>query len=349
MLPLISIIVPVYKTKSDYLSFCIESCLNQTYHNIEIILVDDGTPDDGGVICDEYSKIDSRIVVIHKQNQGVSSARNAGISVARGDYVTFVDSDDWIEKTLCENIAAIIQKHSDVDIVIFSLVKNYENITLDNVSLFNGDSEINTSDDIRSLKLSVLEASLDKNVLRMTFCKAVKKSIITENSIRYDESLPLCEDVVFWFEIFQHINSAFYIDKEFYHYRQVIDSATDRYRRNADVEHQMMLSRLEQLINNSDTPQDYQFGYYLEVFYSIQRCITQLYFHRDNKDSYFKKVKASHREFAKKPYCDMHKYVKFSRLTTNHKIKYFFIRIHMYGTVEIIRNAYRKITKRKLT
>ena len=97
----ISIIVPVYKVEA-YLSECIESIINQTYRNLEIILVDDGSPDKCGEICDEYAKKDERIHVIHKKNEGVARARNDGIEYAGGDYISFIDSDDWIAENAYE-------------------------------------------------------------------------------------------------------------------------------------------------------------------------------------------------------------------------------------------------------
>ena len=93
---LISVIVPIYNVEK-YIKKCIDSIINQTYKNLEIILVNDGSPDECGKICDEYERIDSRIVVIHKENGGLSDARNAGLKVMHGKYVAFVDSDDWIE------------------------------------------------------------------------------------------------------------------------------------------------------------------------------------------------------------------------------------------------------------
>ena len=97
--PKVSIIVPVYKVEK-YLRKCIDSIINQTLKDIEIILVDDGSPDNCGKICDEYAAKDTRIKVIHKENGGLSSARNAGMEVAEGEYIGFVDSDDWIESDL---------------------------------------------------------------------------------------------------------------------------------------------------------------------------------------------------------------------------------------------------------
>lgn len=109
--PLISVIVPIYKVEK-YLSRCVDSILNQTYRNIEIILVDDGSPDRCGMICDEYQKKDRRIKVIHKKNGGLSDARNVGIKTARGEYITCIDSDDFISQFFLENLWIAIEKSS---------------------------------------------------------------------------------------------------------------------------------------------------------------------------------------------------------------------------------------------
>ena len=105
--PLISVIVPVYKVEK-YLRKCVDSIRNQTYENLEIILVDDGSPDSCGSLCEEFAREDERILVIHKENGGLSSARNAGIDGAKGDYLGFVDSDDWIEPDAYEKMMAMV-------------------------------------------------------------------------------------------------------------------------------------------------------------------------------------------------------------------------------------------------
>lgn len=101
--PLVSVIVPVYNTEK-YLRKCVDSIIGQTYKNLEIILVDDGSPDSSGHICDEYAQRDERVQVIHKENGGLSDARNTGIKVARGEYLGFVDSDDWIEPQMYQKL-----------------------------------------------------------------------------------------------------------------------------------------------------------------------------------------------------------------------------------------------------
>ena len=116
MNPLLSVITPVYNV-SLYLERCVESILNQSYHNIELILIDDGSTDRSSELCDEWARKDNRIVVIHKDNGGVSSARNAGLEQARGEYITFVDSDDFIAPDTYESNMNFLLNHQDVDIL----------------------------------------------------------------------------------------------------------------------------------------------------------------------------------------------------------------------------------------
>lgn len=122
--PLISVIVPVYKVE-EYLAACVDSILAQTYENLEIILVDDGSPDNCGKICDSYAKKDSRIKVIHKENGGVSSARNAALDVINGEYVGFVDSDDTVRPEMFETLyKKIVENSADVAICKFDYCQN---------------------------------------------------------------------------------------------------------------------------------------------------------------------------------------------------------------------------------
>lgn len=113
MKPKFSIIVPIYKVE-QYLEKCVYSILNQTYKNIEVILVDDGSPDNCPKMCDEFGKLDSRVVVIHKPNGGLSDARNKGLELAHGEYVIFVDSDDYIETNTCEQFSKFTEQGCDI-------------------------------------------------------------------------------------------------------------------------------------------------------------------------------------------------------------------------------------------
>ena len=119
--PLLSVIIPVYKVEK-YLQRCLDSIINQTYKNLEIILVDDGSPDNSGKICDEYAKKDKRIKVIHQKNKGQGAARNTGIIVSKGELITFVDSDDWIECNMYEIMISKLLQY-DLDIIKCAIVE----------------------------------------------------------------------------------------------------------------------------------------------------------------------------------------------------------------------------------
>lgn len=120
--PLISIIVPIYKVE-PYLKRCLDSIVNQTYTNLEIILVDDGSPDNCPAICDEYAAKDKRIVVIHKENGGLSDARNAGLDICKGEYISFVDSDDWVDLSYIEVLISLQKKYTaDITIAEHDLI-----------------------------------------------------------------------------------------------------------------------------------------------------------------------------------------------------------------------------------
>lgn len=123
--PLISVIVPVYKVE-EYLDRCVDSIINQTYKNLEILLVDDGSPDNCPKMCDDYAKKDKRIKVIHKKNGGLSDARNVGIDNSKGDYLTFIDSDDYVELNYVEFLYNLIVKY-DADISMGKQYVRYSN------------------------------------------------------------------------------------------------------------------------------------------------------------------------------------------------------------------------------
>jgi len=145
--PLISIIVPIYNVE-QYLENCIKSILNQTYKNIEAILVDDGSPDGSGAICDKYAALDPRIKVIHKKNGGVSSARNAGLKAACGEYIGWVDPDDWIELDMFEYLFSNLKSY-DADVAVCSRRICYPSRTEDCV--WKNTLVLNTEEALRQL------------------------------------------------------------------------------------------------------------------------------------------------------------------------------------------------------
>lgn len=207
MNPKISIIVPVYKVE-QYLPKCIDSILAQTYHNWELLLVDDGSPDNSGHICDEYAQKDERIRVFHKENGGVSSARNLGLDNAEGDYVMFVDSDDWISN---ECLCKTVNRLNSADVLQFGFTRCEQEINKPN-----GNNEVTLSvDDFLSTR--VINVCVGGNL--------IKNTIIQIYNIRFDEILKLGEDQLFIFQCIACSKLISRISLQLYYYRDNPESA----------------------------------------------------------------------------------------------------------------------------
>lgn len=162
--PLISVIVPVYKVEK-YLSDCMESLLKQTYKNLEILLVDDGSPDNCPTLCDEYAKQDNRVVVIHKPNGGLASARNAGLDAATGDYIAFLDSDDWIEPQTYDEMISFALR-SDLDIVCCEISRVQCGKEIERYRFYETGTELSGKEVTRKILLDNIGSQVVKGLYR---------------------------------------------------------------------------------------------------------------------------------------------------------------------------------------
>lgn len=203
---LISVVIPAYNVEK-YLPKCIESIINQSYKNLEIILVDDGSTDCSGKICDEYAKKDSRIVVIHRKNGGLSQARNDGISIAKGDFLTFVDSDDYVHQEYCEKL-------------LNAMIKNSAEISA--CSIY----EFEENDDVVDKKEEYEETLLDRNqaienLLKIgglydpAWGKLYAKKLFTD--IRFPVG-KVYEDSATLYKLYDQINTMVVLNQKYYYY-----------------------------------------------------------------------------------------------------------------------------------
>lgn len=203
----ISVIVPVYNMEK-YLSKCIDSIINQTFSNLEIILVNDGSEDSSGEICEEYKIIDKRIIVIHKENGGLSSARNAGIEIASGELISFIDSDDWIESDFYKVLYdGIILNNADISVVHFIRIKDYEKIEF---------STSTQTDWISFNKIKAMETLLTNNLIgHSAVNKLYKKDLF--DGIKYPEGM-LMEDKGTTYKLIHKSDKVAVNLSEKYHY-----------------------------------------------------------------------------------------------------------------------------------
>ncbi|ALB44256.1 MULTISPECIES: glycosyltransferase family 2 protein [Clostridium] len=212
---LISVIVPVYNVEK-YLPQCIDSILNQTEKNLEIILVDDGSLDNSGKICDEFSKKDDRIIVIHKKNNGLSSARNAGLEIARGNYIGFVDSDDWLDKTMYEVLLKLLKENnSDISCCDFFKTAN------SNDSIPHIDNEIiNSYNNIESLN-NFYNGLYTQTVVAWN--KLYKRELFKDISYPVGK---IHEDEGTTYKLYYKANKITYTNRPLYYYRITPNSIT---------------------------------------------------------------------------------------------------------------------------
>lgn len=214
-MPELSIIVPVYKVE-PYLRRCLDSILAQTFRDFELILIDDGSPDNCGAICDEYAAKDSRIIVIHQKNQGVSAARNAGLDIARGTYLGFVDSDDWIEPEMYETMLATARE-KNVDVVVCGI----RHCDTDGKTVF---EELLTEEYFAAADLRNTIYDMPNRLGGCIWNKVYNRDKIKK--VRYRNAVGMAEDRLYLFDVFKCCTSAYKVKNCLYVVTERDDSAT---------------------------------------------------------------------------------------------------------------------------
>lgn len=220
---LVSIIVPVYNVEK-YLERCVNSILTQSYSNIQIILVDDGSPDHCPEMCDEFVNLDKRVQVIHKSNGGLASARNAGLDVATGDYVCFIDSDDWVENNYVAEMLTG-EKQLSKDVVVCSFYIDYINDKIC-VPLKFEENKVYDFINIRDGIIALEKADMFNSVWN----KLYRRSILETENLRFFINSEPAEDLLFNVNYFKFIENMELISTPLYHYvRQDETSMTNKY------------------------------------------------------------------------------------------------------------------------
>lgn len=212
--PLISIIVPVYNMEA-YLGPCVDSLLSQTFRDFELLLVDDGSSDGSYALCKTYAGQDSRVLVVRQSNGGVSQARNAGLALARGTFVCFVDADDWVEKDWLEQL---MSRMEDLDILFFGFSWDYSDGSSRSVSV--GDCRVADREGVERCMLRLRVNEAHENLFGFTFNKLFKTSLIRRHQLQFLPDVQLGEDEIFTLQYCMHAGSLGVVSLPLYHYRQ---------------------------------------------------------------------------------------------------------------------------------
>jgi glycosyltransferase involved in cell wall biosynthesis len=220
---LVSIIVPIYNSEA-FLDKCIQSIINQSYKNIEIILVNDGSIDSSGEICDTYSSIDSRVKTIHKNNGGLVSSRKTGLKASTGEYILYIDGDDWIELTLIENYVNQVLKFK-ADVVISSHIVNLEG--REDILMNSIPPGVYDKDKLKSTvypKMLYTGKFSQFGIFSYSWGKLYRKELLLENQLRVDESITIGEDALCLYPTLLDADKLVILEQPGYHYRQRADS-----------------------------------------------------------------------------------------------------------------------------
>lgn len=245
---MISIIVPIYNNEK-YLPKCIESIQNQIFQDWELLLVDDGSSDSSGVICDSFAKENHRIKVIHKENGGVSSARNCGLDHASGDYIMFVDSDDWIEPDLCQKLLDGIQE-ADLAIGGYTVISNAGKVRYG----VHENKKVEISSELRR----VFNPLCEQNLFNTPWSKLYCRTIIAEQ--RFDEKIRLGEDLLFNLNYLDKCKNIFVVSTMGYMYNLLNENSATKKLRDDDFSQIVYLYRKERCFEEKNHCRKYSHG-----------------------------------------------------------------------------------------
>lgn len=346
---LISFIVPVYNAEK-YLKPCVDSLLEQTYSQLEIILVDDGSTDHSGKICDEYAEKDPRVRVFHQENGGVHTARNLGICEAKGDYILFVDADDWIDSNTVQTVYGIIHEHYP-DVVRFTYIRELDNRSVKKTNTFvtEGLSTGIACKKVFRQTMGLVEQEWTKpenfNFLATTCTSAYKRSLLITHNIRFEPREPIgsFEDGLFNLQFMQIAESFYYMDEGFYHYRKTnAESCTANYRTDYLQKQTKLFERLYEMASGEQELQLKNAFYNRVIFSNLELCLNAV------KSSYSIAMQCKEiREILNSEFhCKAAEYIEFRWFSLKWKVYFFFIKHQMTVMVYLMTRVIRYIQKR---
>lgn len=283
----VSIIVPVYNVPEKALRDCLESTINQTMEDIEVIVVDDGSTDLSRKICDEYAEKDRRLRVIHKKNGGLSAARNSGYEAAQGEWITFLDGDDWIEPKTCEETYRLASD-KNVDIVLFGTVQEFEHYQ----RFFNyhyEDGTIFVGDECKKLQCEILDFNGN---IATAWAKLIRKKLLDKYHIEHRSDLRQgSEGIEYNIRLFENVKSVVFSSKVYYHYIYNPNSISARH----DEKNHYYVIRCFEAIKDDiaqSKNKDLETMFYTRFVYVVIATAITGYFSPRNKQSYIERKKS---------------------------------------------------------
>lgn len=300
----VSFIIPVYNVE-NLLKQCIDSIVKQTVPSWEIILVDNGSTDSSGRICDDYAKCDARITVFHQENKGPASARNIGLNKATGEWIAFIDSDDWIETDYIEKLSPYMKGERDIIFFAYDIVTEHgKKVVLDkNVKVT----------EISEIEMKILEKqSIDTGAGNehtivgkyrgQVWSKLYRKQFLLDNNLYARENLMRSQDVMFNLEVYGKAKKGIFVPEVLYHYRKLHNSLCHSFNERQTEFLTAFIEEMGKYLSETGKMEEYSQEYQLRVLIAMANCCFLNYCHPDNKKSYSVR-KREYMEFCKRGIC----------------------------------------------
>lgn len=344
-MPKISVISAVY-CMERYLNQFLESIKQQTFQDYEVILVDDGSHDNSPAILDQYAQSEPRAIVIHKNNGGVSSARNAALDRAIGEYVYIVDSDDWLEPTALETLWSETER-TGADVVFGAYITESDSSS----TIRKPFSHAFTTTDKEVI--NEIQTAANYTIYIRTDCQLLKpkirhggapwrgmfrRSVAEEHGVRYNEKLrTLGEDVLFWQELLEYVHVVSYTDSVIYHYRLSNSSLSNGYKPDIISVFRKAFEAEEEFLRKNHKGKEHWEAYYIRVIQYINRALASYYQNKENKKSESIRLKEFKQLLQSEPFRSALSSVPLSRFTSRKlKIKVLLLRCRLVRTFWMI-------------
>ena len=325
----VSVIVPVYNTSEGLLKRCFDSLNEQDIDSLEVIIVDDGSAETTADFCKDYVKNHSGFYYFRQKNKGVSCARNYGITQSRGNYITFVDSDDWLEKNAL-NLCYKRAFSSGADIVVFDTFINYENRCIENQVIRKDVNSGFNNEDIQKKILYNKSAGL--NVYGIVFGKLYKSNLVKQNRVLFPEEISMSEDQIFSLYAFQYANKVEVIDENLYHYYVHNASVCNTYNENfAYIKlTNLVYEELMLFYSRFDKNEFFKSFIYLKLFKLITVVLTKHIFNFQAHGKMSNKIELFRDYLKHENVKEVIDCVTFSLLNKRELVMYMLIKFHLY-------------------
>lgn len=283
---LVSFIVPIYNVRK-YVDKCIQSMLNIPDDRIEIILIDDGSSDGSGEVCDYYGNKDLRVRVVHQVNQGVSVARNEGIKISRGEWLCFVDGDDSVESTLVQELESYLKKKNDIVFFRFSEENGSKKVIkpgyCDDI-----DKEIV---DFSYIQKATLNRYLCKYYVASPWAKLFRKDFLIQNNLEFVVGLKKAQDTLFVLEAYGKAKTGIFVNKALYSYNVHMESVSRKYNPEVVEIHNQLINELYCVVDDAKEKEELHGQLQVAIFRYLMASIQVNFCHVDNPKSFFQRKK----------------------------------------------------------